>query len=249
LSSHPSRGLLHALTRRLGRRTSAVSTVAACATLLLPTLPAQSAVSPHFTLRLHETFNSGIQSSRWGKYEGQPTSTSYSTWSPSHVVASGGIAMLRGYRDGGGYVTGGFMLNAVTQTYGKYVVRARFQRSTVVQHAMLLWPTSGWPPEVDFSEGPTTQGVMATAHWGASNSQQHAFKRVDMTQWHTYGVEWTPTRLLYTIDGRAWAAMTGAAVPHQPMRLAIQTEATSPTSSSTPAVRLDVADVAVFSYS
>ena len=225
------------------------TTVAACASLLLPLTPAQAATSPHFTLRLHDTFNSGIQSSRWGKYEGQPSSTPYSVWSPSHVVAVNGVAMLRGYPVDGRYVTGGFMLNSVTQTYGKYVVRARFQRSSVVQHAMLLWPTSGWPPEVDFSEGPTTKGVMATAHWGSDNSQQHAFLHVDMTRWHTYGVEWTPTRLLYTVDGRAWAVMTGAAVPHQPMRLAIQTEATSPTSSSTPAVRLDVADVAVFSYS
>jgi beta-glucanase (GH16 family) len=156
--------------------------------------------------------------------------------------------MLRGYPVDGRYVTGGFMLNSVTQTYGKYVVRARFQRSSVVQHAMLLWPTSGWPPEVDFSEGPTSKGVMATSHWGSTNSQVHAFKAIDMTRWHTYGVEWTPTRLVYTIDGAAWAVMTGAAVPHQTMRLAIQTVPVAAVPLSTPEVRMSIADVYVWGY-
>jgi beta-glucanase (GH16 family) len=216
-------------------------------TALLPSAHAQAVTSSHFALRLHDSFANGI-SSAWGKYEGQPGGDPYGYWSPSHAVGYGGAALLRGYRDGGRYVTAGFMLNAVTQTYGKYVVRARFNGGSAVQHVMLLWPTTGWPPEVDFSEGPTTQGVMATSHWGSSNSQQHAFKRVDMTQWHTYGVEWTPTRLLYTIDGRAWAAMYGSAVPHQPMRLAIQTQALTSVPATLGEVRMTIDDVAVFSY-
>ena len=68
-----------------------------------------------------------------------------------------------------------------------------------------------------------------------------------MTQWHTYGVEWTPTRLLFTIDGQGWATMGGSAVPHQPMQLAMQTAATSD-ASSTGTVDLEIADVYVWSY-
>jgi beta-glucanase (GH16 family) len=242
LFRHPSRGLFG-----LGRRTSVAAALSALGSLLLPSAHAQAAVSSHFSLRLHETFTEGIPSYRWGKYDGWPESSSYSRWAPSHVLAQNGVAMLRGYRDGSGYATGGMMLNSVAQTYGKYVVRARFDRSTTIQHAMLLWPTSGWPPEVDFSEGPTSQGVMATSHWSGSNAQEHAFKRIDMTQWHTYGVEWTPTRLVFTIDGRAWAVMTGSAVPHQTMKLAIQTVATSQPSGAGE-VRLSIADVYVWSY-
>jgi len=230
-----------------GRRVSVAAGLAGVLTALLPSAQAQASTS-HFSLRLHDSFLHGI-SSAWGKYEGQPGGDPYGYWKPSHAVGVGGAALLRGYTDGGRYVTAGFMLNSVTQTYGKYVVRARFNGGSTVEHAMLLWPTSGWPPEVDFSEGPTSQGVMATSHWGSSNSQQHAFKRIDMTQWHTYGVEWTPTRLLYTIDGRAWAAMYGAAVPHQPMRLAIQTQATSSVPAGLGEVRMTIDDVAVFSYS
>jgi beta-glucanase (GH16 family) len=198
-------------------------------------------------LKLHETFTEGIPSYRWGKYNGQPGGNPYGWWAASHVQPYQGAALLRGYEDGGRYVTGGMMLNSIAQTYGKYVVRAKFDRSTSIEHCMLLWPVSGWPPEVDFSEGPTSQGVMATSHWGSSNSQTHAFKKIDMTQWHTYGVEWTPTRLLFTIDGSGWATMGGAAVPHQAMKLAIQTMATS-SPSSTNEVRMSIADVYVWAY-
>ncbi|MFN2536881.1 MAG: family 16 glycosylhydrolase [Mycobacteriales bacterium] len=232
-----------------GRRASVAAVLAGLVTVLLPSAHAEAAVSSHFSLRLHETFTAGISPSRWGTYEGQPGGNPYGYWMHSHVQAYNGAALLRGYRDGGRYVTGGFMLNSIAQTYGKYVVRAKFDRSTTVEHAMLLWPTSGWPPEVDFSEGPTSQGVMATSHWGASNSQLHAFKKVDMTQWHTYGVEWTPTRLLFTVDGVGWASMGGSAVPHQRMKLAVQTVATSQPSSTAGEVRMSIADVYVWSYS
>jgi hypothetical protein len=237
------------MTRRAlrGRRASIAAGLAGLITVLLPNAHATAAVSSHFTLKLHETFTEGIPSYRWGKYEGQPGGNPYGYWEPSHVQAYDGLALLRGYRDGGQYVTGGFMLSSIAQTYGKYVVRARFDRSASIEHCMLLWPTSGWPPEIDFSEGPTSQGVMATSHWGSGNSQMHAFKQVDMTQWHTYGVEWTPTRLLFTIDGVGWATMGGSAVPHQTMQLAIQTAATSPT-TLTREVRMSIADVYVWSY-
>ncbi|MCU1603275.1 MAG: exsH [Frankiales bacterium] len=233
---------------RRNRRASVAAVLAGLATLLTPTAHADAAVGSHFSLKLHDTFTAGLDTSRWGTYEGQPGGNPYGYWKHSHVQAYHGAALLRGYSDSGRYVTGGMMLNSVAQTYGKYVVRARFDKSTTIAHAMLLWPTSGWPPEVDFSEGPTTQGVMATSHWASGNSQQHAFKKVDMTQWHTYGVEWTPTRLAYTIDGAIWATMTGAAVPHQPMKLAIQTVPVSNVPASTPEVRLSIADVYVWSY-
>jgi hypothetical protein len=233
---------------RGGRRASVAAVLAGVVTALLPSVHAEAAVSSHFTLKLHDSFTSGISSTRWGKYEGQPGGNPYGYWKASHVVGYNGSALLRGYRDGSRYVTAGFMLNSIAQTYGKYVVRATFDRSSTIQHAMLLWPTSGWPPEVDFSEGPTSKGVMATSHWGSTNSQVHAFKKVDMTRWHTYGVEWTPTRLVYTIDGAAWAVMTGAAVPHQTMRLAIQTVPVAAVPLSTPEVRMSIADVYVWGY-
>jgi hypothetical protein len=221
--------------------------LAGLVTVLLPA-PHATASTSHWSLKLRESFTNGISSTRWGKYEGQPGGSPYGYWKASHVVGSNGNALLRGYRDGTRFVTGGMMLNSVTQTYGMYKVRARFDRSTTIQHAMLLWPTSGWPPEVDFSEGPTSRGIMATSHWGASNSQLHAFKSVDMRQWHVYGVAWTPTSLTFTVDGVVWSRMTGSAVPHQPMRLAIQTVPVAPVPLTQGEVRMTISDVCVWRW-
>ena len=47
---------------------------------------------------------------------------------------------------------------------------------------------------------------------------------VNLTQWHTLGVQWTAGRLVYTLDGRTWATVTNANVPSIPMVLDIQTQ-------------------------
>ena len=225
---------------------------AAFLSLLLPSAHAEATTSSPWVLALHDSFTHGINKTTWGAYSGQPGGNPYGWWSPSHLVPYGGSALLRGYRENGKFVTAGMMLNTLPQTYGKYVVRAKFTKSANVEHVMLLWPTSGWPPEVDFSEGPTSKGIMATSHWGSANYQAHRFLNVDMTVWHSYGVEWTPTSLRFWVDGRPWASMTGAAVPKQPMRLAIQTAATGPIGGVTLAnpfeVRMTIADVYVWKY-
>ncbi len=85
--------------------------------------------------------------------------------------------------------------------------------------------------------------VMATATLVYAN--------VDMRQWHTYGVEWSPGRLASTLDGRVFGVMT-AAVPTVPMTLALQTHATQAigaVSSATPRdVTLAVDWVSVYRY-
>jgi beta-glucanase (GH16 family) len=149
-------------------------------------------------------------------------------WSPRHIQLRFGSARLRGYREGGRFVTAGMMLNR-PQIYGKYLIRAHFTRGAGIEQVMLLWPvTGGWPPELDFSEGASGTTTMATSHWSASNAQAHFFAKVDMRQYHVYGLEWTPTRVTFTLDGRPFGTLTGGAVPHVPMSLALQTHATRP---------------------
>lgn len=46
--------------------------------------------------------------------------------------------------------------------------------------------------------------------------------RADFTQWHTFGVEWLPGTVTYTLDGTPWASYTGPGVPDVPMWLAMQ---------------------------
>jgi len=148
------------------------------------------------------------------------------------LSVSNGELVISGYRDpadGGKFATGGVCSSpGLVQTYGKYLVRFRFDAGTGVAHAILLWPAGkSWPPEVDFSEdnGGNKQTDEATLHYGAANTKIHSLVAVDLTKWHTLGVEWTPGKLVYTLDGSNWATVTSADVPSVPMVLDIQTQA------------------------
>jgi hypothetical protein len=172
----------------------------------------------------------------WFTYSGNgPSGDTAAGWDPSHLVEGGGELKIEGYKDptdttapAGAYITGG-LKTRFSQTYGKYEVRFRMDQGKGISLAVLLWPADGgWPPEVDFAEdngaSPRTLNT-ATLHYGADNSTIPHSLSVNMTQWHTLGVEWLPNSLTYTIDGKAWATVTGSEVPDTPMTLGIQTEA------------------------
>ena len=181
-----------------------------------------------------DDFSTGVQGSRWVKYSGGVGGNPGGWWDPSHVTAAGGIARLGSSRDaafGNRWVSGGISsAPALIQTYGKWEVRFRMDAGYGIWAVILLWPKDGWPPEVDFYEdgGQTGArgGMSATLHHSPSNQRvQRALQGVDFSQWHTIGVEWTPGRLVYTVDGSPWASVTGPQVPSQPMWLGMQTTA------------------------
>jgi beta-glucanase (GH16 family) len=141
---------------------------------------------------------------------------------------------LETYRDpryGNRWVSGGVSsAPALRQTYGKYEMRVRIDASRGVAFVALLWPVRNvWPPEIDFAENGGESRVRdhigATLHYGADDSQIQRVLPVDLTRWHTLGVQWSPGMLSYTIDGRRWAVIRSAAVPNQPMEMDIQTQA------------------------
>jgi beta-glucanase (GH16 family) len=245
--------------RHNGRRLTALAALIASTAVVLPLSNASAEALPSGNTAfgrqiLREGFGTPLNPARWGVYDGQPGGAPNALWSRKHVELHLDAARLRGYREGGRFVTAGMMLTSVPQIYGKYLVRARFDRSTTVDQVMLLWPKQGvsWPPEIDFSEGPSSTKTMATAHYTAQNLQTHHFASVDMTKWHTYGVEWTPTRVSYLIDGRVFGSVTGAAVPHVPMNLAIQTQSNAPAQAIGTAMPREVTEyidwVSVYRY-
>jgi beta-glucanase (GH16 family) len=102
-----------------------------------------------------------------------------------------------------------------------------------ISHALVLWPSNQvWPPEVDFSEDNATDQKTnyATLHYGTAGSPLDVSSHlaVDLTQWHTWGVEWTPGSIVYTLDGKTWASMVNAGVPSSPMKLCLQTQSWAP---------------------
>jgi beta-glucanase (GH16 family) len=173
-----------------------------------------------------------LNTNSWGTYQGQPGGDPGGWWDPSHVVLRSGVLELQSYQDpalGNRWVSGGLSsARALTQTYGKYLVRFRMDKGDGIAGIALLWPSNGgWPPEIDFAEdgGGNRSTTLATLHYGSANNQVQRSVAADFSQWHTIGVEWTPGQLVYTLDGAAWATVVDANVPAVPMEMDLQTQA------------------------
>jgi beta-glucanase (GH16 family) len=167
----------------------------------------------------------------WFAYSGVPGGDAGAQWGLSHVTVGSGILSLNTWQDpayNNEWVAGGLCQCGASQTYGAYFVRSRVTGAGPT-NVELLWPTSGWPPEIDFNETDgSTSLSSATTIWAinASNgnrSQLQSNVNIDMTQWHTWGVIWTPTSLKYTVDGRVWGTVTNpAGIPSAAMTLDLQ---------------------------
>ncbi|MGA2969948.1 MAG: glycoside hydrolase family 16 protein [Acidimicrobiales bacterium] len=176
------------------------------------------------------TFTGTSMPANWFLYKGQPGGDPGTDFDPAHVTVSGGLLRINTYQDANyanAWVTGGTSYSGTPgQTYGAYFVRSRIT-GPGDDNDELLWPDgSEWPPEVDFNETYTTStGTNATVHFNAANNQDARSVTIDMTQWHTWGVIWTPTSITYTVDGNVWGSVTKTAeIPTVPMHLSIQSQ-------------------------
>ena len=160
----------------------------------------------------------------WETFSGKPGGDPGAQWASSHVTVGSGMLQLNTWKDpayGNEWVAGGLCQCGLAQTYGSYFVRSRVTGAgpTGVQ---LLWPSAKvWPPEVDFNESSgATDGTSATVHYTSPTTFDQRKLTIDMTQWHTWGVIWTPTSVTYTVDGRAWGTVAVASeIPNQAMTL------------------------------
>ena len=168
---------------------------------------------------------------RWRRYSGQPAGDPAGWWDPRHVSVSNGMLVISGYRDPRDprpWATGGVSTGpSLDRTYGKFLVRFRFDSGIGIAHAILLWPARGTSSdEIDFSEDDAGRRIRthATVHYGRDNSMIGKWKRVNLTEWHTVGVEWLKHIVRFTLDGQVWFVIRGKSVPAVPMALAIQTQ-------------------------
>jgi hypothetical protein len=169
-------------------------------------------------------FNGTTAPPGWELFSGIPGGDPGGQFAISHVVFSGGLMRVSTWQDPlyqNRWVTGGLCQCKVARVYGAYFVRTRIT-GPGPNVAELLWPvTNRWPPEIDFNEnGGNTNGTTSTVHWAVSNSMAHRSLNIVMTQWHTWGVIWSPSSVIYTLDGRQWAAVTvPSEIPTVPMDL------------------------------
>lgn len=178
---------------------------------------------------LADDFRGAALPTSWGSYDGQPGNNPGGRWSSGQVTVHRGLLSLNGSWQNGRYTTGGVMSSGSKTTYGKFMVRFRVPKAVGVKYALLLWPKGTWPAagEIDFAEDGdgARQGVASTVHYGWDNAQVQRNRAAHFTQWQTVGVEWTPGKIVYTLNGAPWATVTGNSVPTGPMTLAMQVEA------------------------
>ena len=192
---------------------------------------------PGWRLVYSTNFPGNSLPSGWDAYTGQPGGDPYGSWNPGNVSVSGGALHLMATSS----AQGGVAFYGNPQTYGMYLVRMKgdYEPGLSINNLAILWPAAQgvWPPEVELLPGPgrSRQSFSASLHAGpdgngsccviGSPSQDSIG-----TQWHTYGVEWTPSAITYTIDGRTWAAVQRSSLsppaqwPTIPMNLTLQSQ-------------------------
>jgi hypothetical protein len=175
--------------------------------------------------------------SGWLAYNGEPGGDPEGNWEPSNVLVSGDGLHLMATPSG----QGGVQFYGNPQTYGMYLVRMKgdYEPGLSINNLAILWPAQQgvWPPEVDFFQdaGGSRQTFSASLHVGpdgnggccviASPTQDS-----NGTAWHTYGVQWTPSAMTYTIDGQVWASVSRSSLsspdqwPTIPMNLTLQSQ-------------------------
>lgn len=175
-------------------------------------------------LAVQDDFNgSSINSELWGLYEGKGNE-GVGERKRSAVTVSGGSAHINGR----GWVGGGMALKE-QQTYGKYEIRSRMDNGAGYNKAELLWPSSErWPRDVEIDISEIFDGSYdqfgSFVHYGIDHKRLHkTTKDVNTSQWHTYGVEWEPSKVTYFFDGKPiWTVTEPAAIPHTKHFLGIQ---------------------------
>ena len=171
-----------------------------------------------------DDFSGSTLDRAWGAYA-SPGNAGKGIRSPEQISVGGGVLRITGTGDG---TTGG-MSWGYPRKYGRWEMRARFPAGCDCYHPVLiLWPTEHpWPAggEIDYAEvfDGGRQELNFFVHYGADNKQHWGGKRVDMTQWHAYAVEWTPEHIVGFVDGQPFFRTTDpAAQPPGPMNQTVQ---------------------------
>lgn len=110
------------------------------------------------------------------------------------------------------------------QTYGKVEARVRCRFAPGLWYAIWARPWESSVPEIDveFLAENITQ-VWFVSHWALPPlraDDRRSFVTVggmDISDFHTYSVVWTPELVEWQIDGKAYKRVTGRGVPHEPM--------------------------------
>lgn len=203
--------------------------------------PPGSHALPGYQLTYVNDFTGSTIPAGWDLFTGHPGGIPTATFSAQHVVVANGLLQLRTYRDPAYrnmWTTGGLCQCLKHVQYGAFFVRSRIT-SGGPNSVELLWPVPNiWPPEIDFSENLGHANLStSTTHWGVApaNNTQFQVIKINMLKWHTWGVIWTPTYILYLVDGQPWHEFSITPdIPQVPMTLDFEQRAFCPSTTDCP---------------
>lgn len=175
-----------------------------------------------FSTVFFDDFNGGsLDRGNWRTlYSGEYGNGAFA-WTPDQVSVHDGVLDVSIERQGGEWVAGGLSTIPDGQTYGSYEFRARMDEGQGTAGVILLWPSNNtWTDEVDIVESHRgdRESFAFTNHGTPWETQ---YIDTDVSDWHTYRLDWTPGELVLTIDGQQAGRMTND-VPDQPMSFGIQ---------------------------
>ena len=175
-------------------------------------------------------------SNRWGAYANTSHDTSgHGRYYPEKVlsVSDGKLNMFLHTENGEHLVAAPYPKVTSSpgygQLYGRYAIRFRADALHGYKTAWLLWPDSqNWPHdgEIDFPEADLDNPIMGYVHHqgaSASNDQDWFSTGARYPDWHTAIIEWTPGKVVFTLDGKVIGQTTNR-VPSTPMHWVLQTE-------------------------
>ncbi|HZF74287.1 MAG TPA: glycoside hydrolase family 16 protein [Acetobacteraceae bacterium] len=211
----------------------------------------------NFTQVFYEDFNgNSLDRSIWKSlYSGQHGNGMF-RWDPSQLEMGDGKLTIATERDGGSWMAGGLSTIPVGQTYGSYEFHARMDAGKGTSAVILLWPSNNqWTDEVDIVEAHRgdRSGFAFVNH---GDPMVTNYIDLDLTQWHTFRLDWTPGDLRLFVNGNQVSQITQD-VPSQPMSLSMQTQVHAawenwfggaPDGSTPSRVELEVDWVRVSSY-
>lgn len=168
-------------------------------------------------------FNTATLDPTWHPYGPEPGHDKKGTRTPEQIQMGDGNVTLNS--DGKGKTAA--MKWFPGQQYGRWEVCMKVK--TGEQHYVLLtWPDAeNWPQggELDFAEesgGPNKQTFFLHCASNQNNNCESASVSNDARQWTAYALEWTPTRTIGYVNGKAFLDVPHDGQIKAPMNLCIQ---------------------------
>lgn len=174
------------------------------------------------------SFADSAYGQKWTVYpDGWEDTSGLGTYAPSRVLSVEDGALTFDLRAEDGEYLGAALTAGHTygRQFGRFSIRWRADPVPGFGLAFLLWPDSErWPDdgEIDFPEGWLDGSITATAHHADPTGGRDRFDTgASMTDWHVTTVEWTPSAVTFSLDGRVVGTST-TDVPQNPMHVVLQ---------------------------